>query len=282
MAADDGAIEEIPEKIIEYYEEDEIDSDYDSEAEDGIDDSKKIKSEKWMLGDKLHRIDGPALVRYNKHGNVKFEEYYVNGEYREDGPAVIGFYLSGEIRFEEYYSKDIDNDEPTRIEYSRKGSIIVKEWEVNGKYHRKDGPAVIRYYSSHGVLKILGEYYFIDGKSHREDGPADFSYYGNGIIAIEGYSIDGKSHREDGPADIKYFKNGKIHMATYMVDDKYHRLDGPAHIEYYENGQILEEDYYVNDELHRLDGPAIIEYHEDGRIKCEKYYSYGKFEYIKE
>jgi|ERR1700691_100836 len=35
---------------------------------------------------------------------------------------------------------------------------------LNGKFHRKDGPAIIY---SNGTIK-----YFLNGKSHREDGPA--------------------------------------------------------------------------------------------------------------
>ena len=39
-----------------------------------------------------------------------------------------------------------------------------KEWYIDGKLHREDGPAVERANGS--------KYWYIDGKKHREDGPA--------------------------------------------------------------------------------------------------------------
>jgi hypothetical protein len=55
---------------------------------------------------------------------------------------------------------------------------IYKEWRINGKLHREDGPAIID--------SDCKEWY-INGKKHREDGPAYISsnckeWYINGII----------------------------------------------------------------------------------------------------
>ena len=66
----------------------------------------------------------------------------------------------------------------------------TKEWYINGKLHREDGPAIER---SNGFNS-----WYINGKLHREDGPA--------IEQSNGYNswyINGKLHREDGPA-IEY------------------------------------------------------------------------------
>jgi hypothetical protein len=65
-----------------------------------------------------------------------------------------------------------------------------KEWRLNGKYHREDGPAV----EYPGGTKQ----WWLNGKYHREDGPA--VEYANGT---KEWYLNGKWHREDGPA-IEY------------------------------------------------------------------------------
>lgn len=63
----------------------------------------------------------------------------------------------------------------------------TREWRLDGKLHRIDGPAIIRPDGNEG-------WYFM-GKLHREDGPA--------VIRPDGYKawwLNGKIHREDGPA----------------------------------------------------------------------------------
>lgn len=60
-------------------------------------------------------------------------------------------------------------------------------WELNGKLHREDGPAV----EDTDGTKL----WYINGERHREDGPA--CEYTNGD---KFWWINGKLHREDGPA----------------------------------------------------------------------------------
>jgi len=62
-----------------------------------------------------------------------------------------------------------------------------KEWWLNGKLHREDGPA---FEGSNGTKE-----WYLDGKRHREDGPA--LEYADGH---KEWYLDGKRHREDGPA----------------------------------------------------------------------------------
>jgi hypothetical protein len=69
-------------------------------------------------------------------------------------------------------------------------------WYVNGKRHRKDGPAVVEYVNGH-------KEWYINGKRHREDGPA--------VEWADGYKawyINGKRHRKDGPA-VEYTNGDK-------------------------------------------------------------------------
>ena len=66
----------------------------------------------------------------------------------------------------------------------------TKEWRLNGKVHREDGPAIER---ANGEKE-----WCLNGKLHREDGPA--IEYSNGA---KEWFLNGKRHREDGPA-IEY------------------------------------------------------------------------------
>ena len=117
---------------------------------------------------------------------------------------------------------------------------------LNGKKHRKDGPAVISPYQ---------EEWWVDGERHREDGPAIISL--NGSLS---YYVKGKLHREDGPAVV--LSNG---LQEWWLNGRKHRVDGPAYI----FGNMSE--WWVNGELHRVDGPAILTptttaWYEKGRL----------------
>ncbi len=86
-----------------------------------------------------------------------------------------------------------------------------KEWRLNGKRHRVDGPAVER---SDGE-----KVWWLNGKFHRIDGPAiEFS------DGKKQWWLNGKRHRTDGPAyedadgSKVWYRNGKLH-----------REDGPAY-----------------------------------------------------
>ena len=63
----------------------------------------------------------------------------------------------------------------------------LKEWCLNGKHHREDGPA---------IEKANGnKQWYLNGKLHREDGPAIECSSGDKM-----WFLEGKFHREDGPA----------------------------------------------------------------------------------
>jgi len=77
-----------------------------------------------------------------------------------------------------------------------------KEWFLNGKLHREDGPAC--------EWASGSKEWFLNGKAHREDGPACEYAYGTKY-----WFLNGKFHREDGPAceyangDKLWYLNGK-------------------------------------------------------------------------
>jgi hypothetical protein len=70
-----------------------------------------------------------------------------------------------------------------------------KEWFLNGKLHREDGPAFEGYNGD--------KFWYLNGKYHREDGPA--IEWSNGD---KSWYLNGKFHREDGPA-IEYSNGTK-------------------------------------------------------------------------
>lgn len=88
------------------------------------------RDRKYVKGNVLHRLDGPALER---HDGTKI--WRVNGVLnREDGPACE--YSSG--RREWWVDGKRHRLDGPAIEWSDVG----KEWWVNGRRHRLDGPAV--------------------------------------------------------------------------------------------------------------------------------------------
>jgi hypothetical protein len=92
-----------------------------------------------------------------------------------------------------------------------------REWYLNGKRHREDGPAIV---NPNGC-----EVWYLDGQLHCEDGPA----VKHTINKYEEWYLNGKRHRKDGPA----VKNEGGFKAWYF-NGKLHREDGPA-IEFSDN-----------------------------------------------
>ena len=85
-----------------------------------------------------------------------------------------------------------------------------KEWRLNGKLHRLDGPAI--------EWADGTESWFHNGYLHRLDGPAVKSADGTTV-----WKRYGKFHRLDGPA-IEWASGAK----DWWQNGKRHRLDGPA------------------------------------------------------
>ena len=91
----------------------------------------------------------------------------------------------------------------------------TKQWYVNGKYHREDGPAC----EDPNGTKM----WYINGDLHRLDGPA--IEYANGD---KSWYLHGKLHRENGPAiewtsGTRYwFLNGKI-----LSEDEFNSRQNP-------------------------------------------------------
>ena len=109
------------------------------------------------------------------------------------------------------------NGKKINYEYYSNGNIWYKEYCLNGRLHREDGPAFIKYYKEGDVMR---EMYYIYGLLHREDGPAYIDYYGDDNLWEETYFLYGLPHREDGPAYIKYYFDGSIESSSYFINGK--------------------------------------------------------------
>lgn len=112
----------------------------------------------YILFDKYHRLDGPAIIRDN--GQIEWRNN--NKFHRDDGPAVIRPHGQ-----EEWYNHGI---------YHRVGGPAINDpnkyssWWYYGIIHRTDGPAIV---SSDGY-----QAWYLWGERHRENGPA--VVYANG------------------------------------------------------------------------------------------------------
>lgn len=142
-----------------------------------------------------------------------------------------------------------------------------KEWKVNGRLHREDGPAVIKIFggvfynsilpaaSSFGKTKLearrddeIVQEWWQNNMRHRLDGPAYVS------PAAEQWWVYGCTHRIDGPAETFFGRDGSVLKETWYANGKKHRWDGPALIDY-ENGT---EEWWVDGK--RMDNlPEILE-----------------------
>ena len=88
---------------------------------------------------------------------------------------------------QEAYKRVLEAGQEPVMTVNKSGEFFQKEWRLNGKLHRLDGPAIERADGS--------ESWFHNGSLHRLDGPA--------VELADGTTVwkrHGKLHRLDGPA----------------------------------------------------------------------------------
>ena len=65
----------------------------------------------------LHRLDGPAFIKYLDNGNIEIEHYYINNiKHRLDGPASIYYDTHNNIVGSYYYINGVKH---TKEEYNK-------------------------------------------------------------------------------------------------------------------------------------------------------------------
>lgn len=229
-------------------------------------------------------MDNPVIIVEN---GVEIHSWY-NGKgqlHREnDNPALIKFLNildegNDQINPNNFLTKEwyIDGKKhrvngPAVINYRNNGEIYEEYWYIDNKKHREDGPAIIIYKDN----KISEEYWYINGIRHRVDGPAYRYFYNNEILGNETWYMNNLRHRLDGPANVSFFKNGKIQNETWYVNNMQHRVDGPFSIMRYENGNIRYLIWKINNKLHNDSGPAVIYFNENGNMVEKEYFLEGK------
>ena len=254
-------------------------------------------SKAWWLNGKIHRVDGPA--REWADGR---KQWFLNGKlHRVDGPAWEGadgakeWWLNGKQFTQEEWKAEVsklnlkvkkltvDETVPPNFTGIAEWPDGSKQWYMDGKLHRVDGPA--------RVWPNGTKQWYFNGELHREDGPAWERADGS-----KTWCFNGKLHREDGPAwegfegRKEWWLNGKqftqeewkaevsklnlkVKKLTadetvppnftgiaewpdgrkeWWLNGKLHRVDGPA-IEYADGSK----QWLLNGKLHRVDGPAV-------------------------
>ena len=222
--------------------------------------------------EEYHTDEDPLIIFIPKHPEHKGQKYQIHfgtGQFMDEEdidvsdpkkaelislikPAKKAFGQDIQKKISQYVYKKFDDGR----EYSQ--GPEGKEWLLNGKRHREDGPAV-EHAGGHKEWYLNGKLHredgpaiewanghkewYLNGKKHREDGPAVES-----VTRRKEWYLNGKRHREDGPA-IEHANGTKF----WYLSGKQHREDGPA-IEH-TNG---DETWYLNGKQHRKDGPAFV------------------------
>jgi hypothetical protein len=118
-----------------------------------------------------------------------------------------------------------------------------KQWWLNGRLHREDGPAI--------EWPGGGKEWWLNGKNLTEVEHAEQTLQKpkctTGINGSKQWWLNGRLHREDGPA----FERADGSEQWWFNGER-HREDGSA-VEYADGTK----EWWLNGKLHREDGPAI-------------------------
>lgn len=101
------------------------------------------------------------------------------------------------------------------------GAVILEKYVLAGRLHRDpfEGPALIERHDDGRLRQV--EYHF-NGRLHREDGPARVRYGSDGAVVHELYCLFGKVHRDptEGPAYIARRDDGGVESEIYSSPDE--------------------------------------------------------------
>ena len=77
------------------------------------------------------------------------------------------------------------------LDYDDDGHLEAKNWHLDGRLHREDGPASIQYYPD-GTPDLKS--WLRNGLLHREDGQAMLAYYPDGKVALTSWWLNGNQY----------------------------------------------------------------------------------------
>ena len=91
---------------------------------------------------------------------------------------------------------------------------VETKWELDGKLHRYDGPAIMEFHSN-GNRKL--EIYYQHGLIHRPIGPAYITYHENGQVHRCWWGTGGCSYRAGAQPTFEEYDdaNNLVKFATY-------------------------------------------------------------------
>ena len=253
-----------------------------------------VTEEAWEVDGLLHREDSPSLTRFYMSGNIKSQEWSLNGEPRCGGEVYkIEYHENGEIAAREFVAPHHNSERCQELLRSGYYDLYRETFDQQGLLdrafygyaqgtgfilHREDGPAVIHYDKAGKITKEIW-YCHSDQipKPKRkkptystEDGWHKQKYFPNGQLGYEQRELNGQKHTRT------YYPNGRLFQEYCHLNGVLHREDGPAIIRYFRSGKIREEKWYINDVLHRKDGPAFINKYRNGGLKYEEWYQNGE------
>lgn len=183
---------------------------------------------KYLINNKLHRVDGPALIQYRTVNNVYITDTIIPVAYDElNFIAEESYYLNG---------KHPQDGRPAKIIYEKSYGITRKKTEY--------------YYSHNSNFKIIYEFKRIKDKVRKVR-----KSHVNNLTDMYTVSTDYTFEVIDG----KNRKTGEWH---YLGSSR-HRIGLPASTIYNlidNKMRIVGEYFYINDRLHRDEGPAVIIY----------------------
>ena len=145
----------------------------------GYNEDGSVWCEIYYINNKHHREDGPAWIEYCKDGSISYLEYCLNGEkHRKDGPAIIWYNEDGSIDALYYYLNGREFTEENYFKLiSSKNRITVLFDDFDDNASSKE--------------------YYLDDKLHREDGPAVIVFLEDGSIWCENYYLNGKQYSKE-------------------------------------------------------------------------------------
>ncbi len=157
--------------------------------------SFRIHKKLWYKKGRLHRDNKPAILIYDRQGNLSSEYFYKNGN----------------------VSRDQGNKSPAGICYFPNGNIKYICFYKNGKRHRDDDLPSEIYFYENGLVN--SEAYYKYGKYHRDNDKPAIIEYEDGGVNRECYLKYDKFHRtHNKPAVIEY-KDGKIEREEFWIND---------------------------------------------------------------
>lgn len=128
----------------------------------------------------MRNLDGPTSIYWWPNGQPLSVRYYKNGKpHNDNGPSSIQWEKSGEIKCKSYHLNGLTYNPGAEIKRYANGSISIS-YKQNGKFHRDNGPAYMKFNSNSlcnlgGGCSLTQVKYYKHGKLHRDDGPATYT-----------------------------------------------------------------------------------------------------------